>query len=1072
MRTSYDSSARRLSSWLMVVLGLAAYVGLLYGLTLVPLQLEVPLPSWGVAVAPPIAYGLLVLLMVRWPTPLGWLIGTAVLSGLHTALTFARAPISAFLDPTLAGRPLPWVVPPPLPELIGLVLLLVPLRDLLRARRPSARERLAAARAAGATRVRGTGRPVQPAPVDDRITASEGPTPARVEVAPEPTPAVPVAPAAPAPAPVTTTVSAVDIESGDEIRRRRAAARAERRRDMEARRPAPRQSDAVIRIALNRIMDQLPPGTFLAPEDEVAANLRQPGYLLIPGDLVVTQLSEGVARVAWNDIVDQFPAHLIGLSRDEITEHLAEGLRLPLDEVVSQLPQDLFVADRPEVEVPGLDRIPVPFHPVDDAAPAAPPVPAAAPIPSAPPVPPGPSAGPSAPDVVPARIASQVAPAARPSLARPTPAPIAPEPPSYVDEPSVPAPAVSIEAAAAAPITAAAPVVPPPTIHPVPGPTSAAEAASNPAPEFREATVQISLARLEAEIPAEAFREPWAQVSARMHAPGVLLVPLSKVLPQLGEGLVRVGWEVVAPQFPHDLMIISDAEMASRLPHGLQLPLDEVVRQLSADLFANTGPAADVSGLESFPAPFQPLVSDPSPEAVSAATSAPVASPVTPAEPPPSPLLGSPASPVAVDADVAAEPGPSVEVPESTPIAEPLAVETFARVDYREPETVKSSEAAGDVISHDEASQSQVKAAESHDGQSAVEASAPARPELVPTEEPTVLPEPVVTPAAAGTEPAPIVHGAAGVSVDPSEPRPVGRWNDSEPRSATPPLAATSPAEPRHRWDDVTVPSEPGPLAHGLDPESSSRLRQIAGLLTRVAPFEATVQSMEGVKVYAFVAPAVSGELAGAATGLALPLLTEGRAPWAIDQLTLRGAETALVLTPLGPARGPVLAAAVRRGGALALLEMLCRRAVDGDRGASVSSASAGCDRAGTLVATAVSPAASAHASSLTAFGAVTASVLRDTEGETTFFFFLPSGVDVPAVGAFAQDLQAVMRKAAGSGAVFRSAVVRSGRTIVVIQPEEVGHGRSIVVVAGGDVTRPGLAYRQVERAIATLAQA
>ena len=112
------------------------------------------------------------------------------------------------------------------------------------------------------------------------------------------------------------------------------------------------------------------------------------------------------------------------------------------------------------------------------------------------------------------------------------------------------------------------------------------------------------------------------------------------------------------------------------------------------------------------------------------------------------------------------------------------------------------------------------------------------------------------------------------------------------------------------------------------------------------------------------------------------------------------------------------------------------------------------------------------EASGLTAFGTVTASVLRDTEGEGTFYFFLPPGVDVPAVGAFAQDLQAVVRKAAGSGAVFRNAVLRSGSTIVVIQPEEVGQGRSIVVVAGGDVTRPGLAYRQVERTIATLAQA
>jgi hypothetical protein len=98
--------------------------------------------------------------------------------------------------------------------------------------------------------------------------------------------------------------------------------------------------------------------------------------------------------------------------------------------------------------------------------------------------------------------------------------------------------------------------------------------------------------------------------------------------------------------------------------------------------------------------------------------------------------------------------------------------------------------------------------------------------------------------------------------------------------------------------------------------------------------------------------------------------------------------------------------------------------------------------------------------------------MLRDTEGEGIFYFFLPPGADVAAVGVFAQDLQAVIRKAAGSGAVFRTAVLRSGNTLVVIQPEEVGHGRSIVVVAGGEVTRPGLAYRQVERVTAMLAQA
>ncbi len=96
---------------------------------------------------------------------------------------------------------------------------------------------------------------------------------------------------------------------------------------------------------------------------------------------MVTQLSEGVARVAWSDIADQFPAHLVGLSKAEIAEHLGDGLRLPLDEVISQFPQELFVADTPEVEIHGLHRIPVPFHPMEESdtpSEAAPVIPAGA----------------------------------------------------------------------------------------------------------------------------------------------------------------------------------------------------------------------------------------------------------------------------------------------------------------------------------------------------------------------------------------------------------------------------------------------------------------------------------------------------------------------------------------------------------------------------------------------------------------------------------------------------------------------------------------------------------------------
>ena len=259
------------------------------------------------------------------------------------------------------------------------------------------------------------------------------------------------------------------------------------------------------------------------------------------------------------------------------------------------------------------------------------------------------------------------------------------------------------------------------------------------------------------------------------------------------------------------------------------------------------------------------------------------------------------------------------------------------------------------------------------------------------------------------------------------------------------------------------------------DPAAAAEARRILTLLAPIASFEATVQSMEGVTVFSMVAPAVTPETAVAATGLALPLLTDSRAPWPLDQITLRGPETALVLTPLNPAspRGPVLATAASRGGALALLEMLSQRAVaKGSRRVATPAAQPLPERGRSLVPAPVPAQATRQASSLTAYGPVTASVLRDTEGEGVFYFFLPPGADVPAVGAFAQDLQAVIRKAAGSGAVFRTAVLRSGNTLVVIQPEEVGHGRSIVVVAGGDVTRPGLAYRQVERATTMLAQA
>jgi hypothetical protein len=1006
MRTTHHhsvSSAGRFSAWLVAALGVGAYVGLIYGLTVFPLQFELPVPHWAMFAVPAVVYGLLVLLFVRRPTIIRWIVGTALLTGLHVALMMVREPLSVMLDPALAGRPLPWTLPTPLPELVGVVLLLVPLLDLLRARPRLARERTSgSSRVSSGVRTRGSVVPRVPQaapsegvdaakdlPVWERSAAAE---PAVVP-APMPTPA-PVA----APEPVRLPARADETT-------RRAAARAESRPER-VRKP-PRRSDVVLRIALDRIMGQLPPGTFLAPEDEVAASLRDPGHLLIPAELVVTQLSEGVARVAWNDIVDQFPPRLVGLSPEEISEHLGEGLRLPLDEVVGQLPHELFVADTPEVEIAGLDRIPVPFQPMEDSTPA-----------------------PSLSQAAEARTTPVVEPP-RPAPAPQTPKPaVAPEPVLPVAE--TPAPAKP-SAPTAAPVTSARAEAPRPTA-PVQAPEPPVAVPAPASPVVEGPAVRISFVRVASELPAEAFNVALDQVAERMRQPSTLMVPQSLVLSQLAEGLIRVKWDVVASQFPRETLVVTDADMMARLPNGITLPLDEVISQVPPDLFTIGGPAVDLHGLESFPAPFQPVVPDSTPQTPKApqvgASSVPGgAKAVAEPEPIAAPALVTPPPPAEARAEANATPeGATAEPPVIQPSEERVFHPTVAETP-RADETVE--------------------------------------PDVVPVT-PDPMPEPVSVSAPEWPEPpaprADVVTqpGEAATSVAP-EPVVV---------ATLPPTVTVDPDRAEISWRHVESPTPAaGVLTGGMT--ESEEARRIVALLAPIASFDTSIQSVEGVTVFAMAAPRVAPEIAAAGAGLALPLFTDRHAPWPLDQITFRGPETVLVLTAVGtPGDRRVLAAAVPRGGGLALLEMLCRRAAgDHGDGAILVSTGEGLPGSRSLAPTSAERVARLT-SSLTAFGDVTASALRDVGGEGLLYLFLPAGADVNGIGALAQDVQAIMRKAAGSGAVFRTAVLRSGHTFLVIQPEEVAHGRSIVVVAGGQVSRPGLAYRQFERVTTALAQA
>lgn len=926
------SSTRRPSSWLVALLGLAAYVGLVYVLTVVPLQVEVPLPDWGAGLVPPLAYGLLVLICLRRLSFLRWLTGTTVLSGAHVLLGLVTEPLAVLLESRLAGNPSPWMLPPPLPEFVGVILLLVPLRDALRAPARLGRERPSGA-GRGSTDQRARRVPVRPqhtAPVERTASLGGAPPTRRGESAPMPAP---------------------------EAIGRRPAPRPARRREtaVPANRP---QTDVVLRIALDRIMGQLPPGTFLAPEEEVAASLSQPGHVLIPGQLIVTQLGEGVARVAWNDIADQFPSRLVGLSNAEISEHLKDGLRLPIDEVVSQLPHNLFVADSPEIEIPGLDRIPEPFRPLGGAPPDH--LEPTGETSGAPPV-----AEPSPPAVT---AATATPMAAMVPAAPATPAtPMAP-----VEEPSVDELAISVLETLRPP-------------EPEPGTAGR---------ETEEPTLHISFDRVMAQIPPDAFRVPLEQVGQELRQPGCLLVRQSLVLPQLAEGLVQLSWEEVAPQFPLHQMILPEAELAQRLQRGIQLPLDEVIHQLPPELFLSGAPAADVRGLESFPAPFQPLVSDPAPEP-------------------------RPAEPVVRTAATSAS---ELETPPAV-------------VSASEPESATVI-AAGD--------EPEARPAVTPEESPASAGGADLAPEPVEEPEPPELP--------ASVQPVESHARSAGFELRAPQAlvEPVGRW--AGPQTAV----------------SFSVAAGPGPA-------EMEEARRITALLAPIAAFDVSVQPVEGVMVFAVASPRLPQETAVSVAGLLLPLLTDERAPWPIHQVTLRGPETALVLTPLNGSAGggPILVAAAARGGSLALLEILSRRAVSPRGGGAESAATAPPPADGRgLTETPIPPRAQALAASLGAFGAVEARAFRDPTGESTMYVFLPSGRAARAAGAFGQEVHAIMRKVAGSGILFGTAVVRSGRELVVIQPEDIGPGRSSVVVAGGEATRPGLAYRQVERAAAALASA
>jgi len=537
------------------------------------------------------------------------------------------------------------------------------------------------------------------------------------------------------------------------------------------------------------------------------------------------------------------------------------------------------------------------------------------------------------------------------------------------------------------------------------------------AKERSDEPVRISFERVGSQLPAEAFSVPIAEVAAALEEPERLLVPRRLALAQLPEGIVRVGWEVVAGQFPRPLLALSDEDIKGRLPNGqLVLPLDEVVRQFSPELFLPAGPGPDVRAIESFPAPFQPIVG------LDHGRAAAVASPPeATAAPPPAtePLVAVRAAPP--------EPGE----PQWAPVIE---------LDDIDPEPLGSAHVPTGPV------------------EQVPEAEAPSSLDRVPINVPL--------------EAAPVV---APVAASPRVEEELSAWPAERVLAAAP----AEPPEDSATWSlDDAVPAAPAPES----PELSSMrgdlaaARALASLLGPSGPLEVDVRVVDGVELFTVTSTGLGEDLAPTAARLILPLLADGRAPWPIDQVTLRGPRAALVLTLLGPlaAGGPVLAATVHGGRSLALLEIRCRAAAAGYAARMhvvPADAAASTDERDEPDLLDVEPSTRLRevASSLGALGPVTASALRDAEADRAIYLFLPPGSDVRMVGALANDLSRAMREAAATGMVWSVAILRSGSRRMVVRLPGAASACSDTIVAAGETTRPGLAYRQVEHAAAAL---
>ena len=289
-------------------------------------------------------------------------------------------------------------------------------------------------------------------------------------------------------------------------------------------------------------------------------------------------------------------------------------------------------------------------------------------------------------------------------------------------------------------------------------------------------------------------------------------------------------------------------------------------------------------------------------------------------------------------------------------------------------------------------------------------------------------------------------------------------------QSVQPELEDSEPERPTYQAPALALPE----AERHPEPARSDEARRIAALLTPLLNgLEIGQRDGAGTTVVTVIAPTLSEDSVVRTAMRIVPFLSDARLPEPVTQATLTAAGTTIVLTPFGSADTgrALLVTAVASRASLAWLERLSRTAArqaqieagTGKHTGPENDAGAGPE----LRAAIVPPGVRELADSLTAFGTVAPTLLRDRAGTLSACLFLPTSLDAVPLARFARDLHAAL-EGTEIGRI-ASVILKLGSHRVVLRAMDGVSGTVTMLVGGGRIDRPGLARIELDRAATRL---